>query len=153
MSNARMLLLAATLAATFAVAGTATAHHRARNAGSSTIELHMTSLGNVVADSSGFTLFEFTRDRARVDNCQSIKECTEIWPPLVVRGKPTAGAGLNPKLLSTIKLKNGSHQVTYAGHPLYHYTGDAQPGETGYVGVSEFGGRWFAVNAKGGAVK
>ena len=45
------------------------------------------------------------------------------------------------------------NQVTYAGHPLYTYTGDSGPGKTSYVGVKAFGGAWYALNASGGAVK
>jgi predicted lipoprotein with Yx(FWY)xxD motif len=55
--------------------------------------------------------------------------------------------------LSTIKLPGGASQVTYAGHPLYLYSGDSGPGETDYVGVSAFGGDWDAINAAGHAVK
>ena len=56
-------------------------------------------------------------------------------------------------LLGTIKLPNGARQVTYAGHPLYTYIGDSGPGDTSYVGVSQFGGRWFALTAAGHIVK
>jgi hypothetical protein len=47
----------------------------------------------------------------------------------------------------------GARQVTYAGHPLYTYIGDAGPGDTSYVGQSQFGGKWFALNATGQIVK
>ncbi len=65
----------------------------------------------------------------------------------------TAGAGVEAAKLSTITLPGGAHQVTYNGHPLYTYTGDAMPGETGYVGADEFGGHWYAQNAKAKPVK
>jgi predicted lipoprotein with Yx(FWY)xxD motif len=56
-------------------------------------------------------------------------------------------------LLSTIKLSGGANQVTYAGHPLYLYKGDSEPGDTSYVGQSSFGGTWHAINAAGHTVK
>jgi predicted lipoprotein with Yx(FWY)xxD motif len=55
-------------------------------------------------------------------------------------------------LLSTIKLPGGASQVTYAGHPLYLYSSETGPGETGYVGVHAFGGDWDAINAAGHGV-
>jgi Secreted repeat of unknown function len=45
------------------------------------------------------------------------------WPPLLTRGAPRV-AGLNASLLGTTKRKDGSLQVTYAGHPLYYWSGD-----------------------------
>jgi predicted lipoprotein with Yx(FWY)xxD motif len=47
----------------------------------------------------------------------------------------------------------GGKQVTYAGHPLYTYSGDSGPGQTSYVGAKSFGGTWYAINASGGTVK
>ncbi|MFI4993711.1 MAG: hypothetical protein ACHQCH_08880 [Solirubrobacterales bacterium] len=47
----------------------------------------------------------------------------------------------------------GGKQVTYAGHPLYTYSGDSGPGETSYVGEKQFGGTWYAINASGHTVK
>ena len=62
---------------------------------------------------------------------------------------PTGGSGVKASLLST----TSGRQVTYAGHPLYTYTGDSGPGKTSYVGVKAFGGTWYAINASGGTVK
>jgi predicted lipoprotein with Yx(FWY)xxD motif len=43
--------------------------------------------------------------------------------------------------------------VTYAGHPLYLYVGDSRAGETGYVGIHQFGGIWDALSAQGKMVR
>jgi predicted lipoprotein with Yx(FWY)xxD motif len=117
------------------------------------VELHHTSLGEILSTSSGFTLYEFTRDRTDSDSCAKISGCLRVWPALQSSGKPKAGAGVRASLLSTIKLPGGASQVTYAGHPLYLYSADTKPGETSYVGVSEFGGWWYALNAAGSAVR
>jgi predicted lipoprotein with Yx(FWY)xxD motif len=117
------------------------------------VELHHTSLGEILSTSSGFTLYEFTRDRAGSDSCAKISGCLHVWPALQSSGKPKAGAGVRASLLSTIKLPGGASQVTYAGHPLYLYSADTKPGETSYVGVSEFGGWWYALNSAGSAVR
>lgn len=74
------------------------------------------------------------------------------------RGKPRgrsgkiAIAGCRRPLLSTIKVL-GERQLTYAGHPLYIDSATTKPGETSKVGTKQFGGKWYAINAKGHAVK
>ncbi len=127
--------------------GTAHAAHAAK------VTLRHTRLGNILATSSGFTLYEFTHDHARANTCVLISGCSESWPALQTSGRPTAGPGVRASLLSTTRLPHGKTQVTYAGHPLYLYSGDSGPGETSYVGESAFGGRWYALNSAGGAVK
>jgi predicted lipoprotein with Yx(FWY)xxD motif len=124
--------------------------HAARAA---SVELHNTSLGKILVDAQGFTLYEFTRDSRNKDTCVKVSGCSTVWPPLTTHGNPTAGAGVKASLLSTIKLPGGTRQVTYAGHPLYGYAEATERAETSYVGVSHFGGKWEAVNAAGSAVR
>jgi predicted lipoprotein with Yx(FWY)xxD motif len=133
-------------AATVASAQSLAAAHSSRAA---TVQLRHTSLGNILVNSSGRTLYEFTRDHANRNSCAAISGCSAVWPSLKVSGRPTAGSGVKASLLST----TSGNQVTYAGHPLYTYSGDGGPGKISYVGVSTFGGTWYAVNASGGPVK
>lgn len=112
-----------------------------------------TSLGTILVSASGRTLYEFTRDRPHANSCVKISGCSEIWPALTSKGKPTAGPGVRASLLSTIKLPGGARQVTYAGHALYLYSADSGPGETAYVGERAFGGIWYAINSSGHTVK
>ena len=44
---------------------------------------------------------------------------------------------------------DGSAQVTYAGHPLYLFSGDQNPGDTNGEGVVAFGASWYAVSPAG----
>ena len=150
----KAVFLAAALITAFAAIGIAQAHTtRAHEASKSTVQLRQTSLGKILVNSAGFTLFDFGKDSKNKDACQSVSGCASVWPPLTTSGKVTAGSGLNASKLGTIKLSNGKHQVTYFGRPLYLYTGDAHAGETSYVGFSAFGGKWLAVNAKGASVQ
>ena len=48
--------------------------------------------------------------------------------------------------------RDGSLQVTYAGHPLYYYEGDGKS-EVKCQNVSNFGGLWLLVRANGKAVR
>lgn len=150
----RQLLLAGLLAASVLAPASANARPLTAHAATTpTVALRETAVGPILVDASGFTLFEFSKDKKNRDTCTAIVGCTSTWPPLTVTGAPVAGEGVNAKLLGTIILSGGEHQVTYAGRPLYGYSGNAGPGETSYVGVKEFGGTWYAMNAKGKKVK
>ena len=114
-----------------------------------TIKLGKTSVGTILTMNNGFTVYEFSRDSRNKDVCQTISGCAGIWPAVTTKAKPVAARGVNAKLLGSIKLKNGSRQVTYSGHPLYHYSGDFAPRQADYVGVSASGGTWYGIDAKG----
>jgi len=150
------ILLSAVLAALVSASAVASAQPgapTAQAAASGTVQLHSTSLGKILVNSSGFTLYLFTRDSRDKNSCVKVSGCAKVWPALSTSGKPTAGAGVKASLLSTITLSGGAKQVTYAGHPLYTYAPSSERAETAYVGVKFFGGTWDAVNASGGAVK
>jgi predicted lipoprotein with Yx(FWY)xxD motif len=148
-----LALLSLAIASVFAVAAAHARRPSAHTSRVARIAVRKTSIGTILVNSSGRTLYEFTRDRLRGNSCVKVTECSEIWPSLTTSGKPVAGAGVKRSLLSTITLHGGAKQVTYAGHPLYLYSGDSGPGETGYVGEKQFGGFWYAINAAGHAVK
>jgi predicted lipoprotein with Yx(FWY)xxD motif len=143
------------LAATLLVLGAAAVPIASANAasGSAKVSLKKTSLGMILVNSHGRTLYGFTKDAKNKDRCVTTAGCTSTWPVVTSHGKPTAGPGVKSAKLSTITLANGSHQVTYSGHPLYTYAGDSSAGETDYVGASQFGGTWLAVNGSGKLIR
>ena len=155
MKRAPLLLAGLILAATSvaAAASSAGGAARAQDSRAAKIQLRHTEVGKVLVDSSGFTVFRFSKDPRNSDTCVKISGCTNLWPPLMSSGRPVAGPGVRAALLSTIKLPGGGRQVTYAGHPLYRYSAATEKGETGYVGAQQFGGSWYALNAAGGTVK
>lgn len=140
------------LAAASLPAGAAQSPPITRAAKTTTVTLRHTRLGEILTTSSGLTLYEFTRDRADKDSCESIPGCAQTWPPFESTGKPQAEGGVRSSLLSAIKLSGSAKQVIYDGHPLYLYAGDTQAGDTSYVGVKSFGGSWDALNASGHGV-
>jgi predicted lipoprotein with Yx(FWY)xxD motif len=150
------ILLAGVLASGASASTLASAQDRApaaHAARAAKVQLRKTSFGKILVDSSGFTLYRFTRDTHNKNTCIKISGCSQVWRALSTSGNPTAGPGVKASLLSTIKLPGGTKQVTYAGHPLYTYTPASEPGETSYVGAIQFGGAWDAVNAQGNNVK
>lgn len=107
-------------------------------------------LGAVLVDSEGLTVYEFAKDHGTASSCYGA--CERSWPPVVANGKPSAGEGAAASQLGTTKRKDGSVQVTYAGHPLYTFAGDTEPGEANGNGSTAFGGRWSAMDESGEAV-
>ncbi len=146
---AGVLVTAASCSNVASAQGGVSAAHASRAA---EVVLRHTSLGTILTTSSGFTLYEFTRDRGDEDSCVKIRGCSQAWPALATGGQPTAGAGVKASLLSAVRISGGATQVTYAGHALYTFSEDRR-GSTSYVGVDAFGGRWYAINAAGHAVK
>jgi predicted lipoprotein with Yx(FWY)xxD motif len=138
------LLTTAVLAVALTVAVSAGAASSAAK-----VSLRKTSVGMILVNSKGFTVYAFSKDSKNKDACVKISGCVAIWPPLTTAAKPIAGSGVKASLLGTIPYKGNLKQVTYAGHPLYMYSSDSSPGSTSYVNQKAFGGRWPAVNAAG----
>lgn len=115
-----------------------------------TVSLRKTKLGLILVNSRGHTLYLFAKDRNGKSACSG--RCARFWPPLLSRGKPTAGPGVRPSLLGRTRRSNGSLQVTYNRHPLYTYSLDKQAGQTRGEGSFAFGAKWYAVSARGRAV-
>ncbi len=164
MSRTSFRLTAVAVLAAISVAGpavaaplaTASGSHRASTgrqavaaATATTVAVRSTRLGRILVNSRGFTVYAFSRDGRGEDRCVAISGCTAVWPPLTTHGSVRAGAGVQASLLGTISLGGGTRQVTYAGHPLYTYAADSGPGQTDYVGASQFGGVWPALQSSG----
>jgi predicted lipoprotein with Yx(FWY)xxD motif len=109
--------------------------------------LRPTSLGSVLADGRGHSLYLFGADKGSKSVCYG--QCAALWPPFLTAGKPTLGAGVKNGLLTASKRKDGKLQVVYAGHPLYFFSGDTRAGQVKGEGIVHFGGTWYAVNAAG----
>jgi len=121
------------------------------NRTNATVSLHKTKLGMILVNSRGHTLYLFMKDRNDKSSCAGT--CATFWPPLLSSHKPTAGAGVKASLLGRTRRANGKMQVTYNRHPLYTFAPDKLAGQTKGEGSTAFGAKWFAVSAKGTAVK
>jgi predicted lipoprotein with Yx(FWY)xxD motif len=108
------------------------------------------SLGKILVDSQGRTLYLFRKDTGSMSTCSGA--CAQEWPPVTTGGKPTAGDGLTASKLGTTKRSDGAMQVTYNGHPLYLYAGDQKPGDTAGQGLDFFGGKWYVLSPAGNEV-
>ena len=122
-----------------------------RSAGAAIVTAHTSRFGRVLFDGSGRALYLFKRDTGSRSTCSGA--CAKAWPPFLTTSAPKRGAGARASLLGTTKRANGSRQVTYAGHPLYYFSGDAKPGQITCQNVVNFGGRWLVVSPSGAPVK
>lgn len=111
------------------------------------IKVTKNALGNILTDSSGKTLYMFTRDELKVSNCSG--NCLQQWPPLLTGDAPTAGEGIVAELLSTFKRADGATQVAYNGWPLYYWFQDATPGDTKGQDVGKV---WYVLTADGAPI-
>lgn len=102
------------------------------------------SLGTVLVDGTGRTLYLFESDTGTTSTCTG--SCAGTWPALLTSGAPASGAGASSGMLGTTARDDGTTQVTYDGHPLYLYSGDSAAGDANGEGI---GGVWFAVTTQG----
>ena len=115
------------------------------------VDLRGSRVGRILVDGQGRTLYLFEADTAGKSNCRG--GCTSAWPPYLSHGAPKAGAGVAGALLGTsMRNDDGGTQVTYHGHPLYHYAGDNQPGDTAGQGLNQFGAKWYVLAASGNKI-
>jgi predicted lipoprotein with Yx(FWY)xxD motif len=112
---------------------------------------HSTRFGRIVTDPRGRTLYVFTRETTTRSRCYGA--CAKAWPPLITRGRPRAGSGARSGLVGTTRRRDGRIQVTYRGHPVYHYVGDRTPGEVLCQNVAEYGGTWLVADPAGRPVQ
>jgi predicted lipoprotein with Yx(FWY)xxD motif len=108
--------------------------------------LRNSEFGKVIFDSNGNVVYTFGRDKTTTSTCYGI--CAAAWPPLLTKGAPRVGPGLNANLLGTTKRKDGSLQVTYNHHPLYFYSADKH-GKIMCQHAVMHGGIWLVLKANG----
>jgi predicted lipoprotein with Yx(FWY)xxD motif len=105
------------------------------------LTIRKTSIGDVLATSTGMTLYWYGDDvkNSGKSNCNG--GCLQAWPALT--GTPSAAAGVMlAGKLGTITRSGGVIQATYNGYPLYTYANDMSPGQTTGNGV---GGVWHVI--------
>jgi predicted lipoprotein with Yx(FWY)xxD motif/Ca2+-binding RTX toxin-like protein len=147
--RARLARVLALVVLVLAAATLTTAATAATRSGT-VVKLRQSSLGQILVDSHGRTLYLWAHDRHHKSTCYGA--CATYWPALTTPGKPRAIHGARKALLSTTRRRDGRLQVTYHGHPLYRFVGDTKAGETSGEGLTDFGGRWDPVSASGQAV-
>ena len=110
-----------------------------------------TSLGPVLVDSKGLTVYLRTADGPGKSTCDA--KCLQPWPLV-----PAPAGNAVPKVpgvsaaLAVTKATNGASMLTAGGWPLYTFAKDKAPGDVNGQGKKSFGGTWYAVAPSGIAV-
>ena len=117
-------------------------------AAAAAVKVSDSSLGPILTDQNGRTLYAFLNDKNGTSSCAGT--CVATWPALVGTGSAGAGGGVRAALLSQTARAEGTSQATYNKWPLYYYVGDTAAGDVDGQGLD---GVWFAVTADGKLVK
>jgi predicted lipoprotein with Yx(FWY)xxD motif len=110
-----------------------------------------TSLGPVLVDSKGFTVYMLTADTKGHSTCSA--QCLQYWPlvpaPASADMPPVQGVRA---ALATTKATSGASMLTAGGWPLYTFVKDKAPSQVAGEGVKTFGGTWYALSPSGAPV-
>jgi predicted lipoprotein with Yx(FWY)xxD motif len=112
------------------------------------------SLGAVLVNGEGKTLYVFAPDEGRKVTC--VGSCAAVWPPLkLLSGQDGASVSgrAKPTLLGSVPDPEGGRAVTYAGWPLYSYVADARSGTARGQGLKINGGYWYVITPAGKIIK
>jgi predicted lipoprotein with Yx(FWY)xxD motif len=104
-----------------------------------------TTLGTVVVDGKGLTVYVFDKDTADSGKSVCSGQCAAIWPAVITTSSSPRVDGVTGTV-GTIPALSGGRQVTLDGLPLYTFSGDSSAGDVkgqGYMGI------WWVVGADG----
>jgi predicted lipoprotein with Yx(FWY)xxD motif len=138
----RMVVAVIGLAAVVVAVGVA----QAMPSAAARLSVRSSEYGKTLFGPSGKVVYVFGADRGSVSHCYGV--CAAAWPPLLTKGAPLAGAGVESKLLGMTKRKDGTLQVTYNGHPLYYYSAD-KVGKIMCQHANMHGGLWLIIKPNG----
>jgi predicted lipoprotein with Yx(FWY)xxD motif len=107
------------------------------------------SVGAVLVNAQGKTLYTFAPDKHAKVTC--VSSCAALWPPLKLASGATAAgpAQLKASLLGSDPDPEGGSVVTYAGWPLYTYAVDSAAGQDNGQAIEANGGRWYVISPSG----
>jgi len=148
------LMLAAACGSSTTPASTATpgaAASTTTSAAGGVLGVATTSLGPVLVDSKGLTVYLLTADTPGHSSCAG--QCLQFWPPVPApTGAVPSVQGVTAALAAT-KATSGTSMLTAGAWPLYTFAKDKAPGDVNGQGKKSFGGTWYAVSPSGMAVK
>jgi predicted lipoprotein with Yx(FWY)xxD motif len=130
-----------------AVAVSAAGATGAFGSSNSVVSTAPTSLGTVLVNSKGLTLYLFEGDTSKHLGCNGT--CLKAWFPVTGTGSVSGSAKASE--LGTEKRGAGT-QVTYGGHPLYTFVGDTKPGQVNGQALKLNGNLWYVVSSSGTAM-
>jgi predicted lipoprotein with Yx(FWY)xxD motif len=154
------LLMTAVAAGTLALAGCASTAGSGTAAGgggggvspaasSVALTTARTSLGTVVVDAQGRTVYQYDEDTMGAATSACTGVCVGLWPELTTSSSAPKGTGVTGKI-GTAPTTGGARQLTLAGHRLYTFSGDTKAGQVNGEG---FMNQWWVFTPSGQLIK
>jgi predicted lipoprotein with Yx(FWY)xxD motif len=100
----------------------------AASGAASSLKTKSTSIGTVLVDPSGKTVYELVGATAANNMCTG--GCLSIWPEVTANGS----------------------QVVVNGHPAFTFSGDSSAGQTKGQNLTDQWGKWLALDASGNPI-
>ena len=104
------------------------------------------SLGTILVDQNGMTLYTLSADQPGVSTCTG--GCANAWPPALVDAATAATLPPDGHLGTLARSDGTGLELTWDGMPLYRFVRDTAPGDVNGNGVNAFGGTWLVVPAE-----
>ncbi len=101
-------------------------------------KVEKTSLGTVLANQKGMTLYTFTKDKTNKSECTG--KCAAFWPPF------NAPANANSSGNWTVITRQNGNKLIYL---LYTFVKDKRRGQDEGNGIVHFGGTWKVAHPTG----
>jgi predicted lipoprotein with Yx(FWY)xxD motif len=102
-------------------------------------------LGLLLVDGTGYTIYRYDRDSTNPPESNCTGACAAKWIPVKAGGN-LAPIDVDQSLIGRITRDDGIQQLTLAGWPLYHFTGDTEPADTSGQGLDE---AWYPIAPDG----
>ncbi|ADJ44335.1 hypothetical protein AMES_2512 [Amycolatopsis mediterranei S699] len=102
-------------------------------------------LGLLLVDGTGYTIYRYDRDTPKPSRSNCTGACATKWIPVKAGGNLPA-IDVDQSLIGQVTRDDGSEQLTLAGWPLYHFTGDSEPADTSGQGADQ---AWYPIAPDG----
>ncbi len=102
-------------------------------------------LGLMLVDGTGYTIYRYDRDSTDPSRSNCTDACAAKWIPVRADGT-LAPIDVDRSLIGQLTRDDGTQQLTLAGWPLYHFTGDTEPADTSGQGADQ---AWYPIAPDG----
>lgn len=112
---------------------------------SASLSTASSSLGTIVVDGTGMTVYVFDNDTANSGKSSCTGTCAVNWPAVTTSSTTPTVSGVSGTV-ATIPTSDGKNQVTLNGLPLYYFVNDLAAGDVKGQAVQDI---WWVVAPDG----
>ena len=125
--------------------GSSDASNAPNSASPSNLTTSGSSLGNIVVNGKGLTVYIFDKDTANSGKSACTGACLANWPPVTTTAPKPQVTGISGTV-ATIMDPDGKMQITINGLPLHTFAGDTAKGDVKGQGLQNV---WWVVSPSG----